>query len=262
MATGRKVLLVGAAARMGPTLLRGLRDKYEVTGVDLRPVEAPNMHTADVRDRTAVQHLFEGQDTVLCMLRITPFPGTWESAYENDLPAFRSVFEAARIAGVRRVVLASSSRATEQYEHEYPYSAICAGDYTGLDAAKVPQITAHWPVRPSGAYGVVKVFGEAMARSYVDEHRMSVLCLRFGTVLREGQETIAPSSPRTYATAHSARDLVHLVECCIEAPDSVRFGIFPGVSNNTWRFWDISEAQRVLGYSPQDDMERCRPSAT
>jgi len=50
-----------------------------------------------------------------------------------------------------------------------------------------------------------------------------------------------------------------LVERCIEAPDDVRFGVFPGVSNNTWRFWDLSEARRVLGYDPQDDMERVRP---
>ena len=160
----QRVLIVGAGARMGPTLLSGLADKYELTGIDLRPVEGPNMHVADARDREAVQHLFEGQDTVVSILRITPYPGTWESAYQQDLPAFKSVFEAARLAGVRRVVFPSSSRATEKYEHDYPSSAICAGDYRGLSPATVPPITAAMPVRPTGAYGIVKVFGETLSR--------------------------------------------------------------------------------------------------
>lgn len=256
----RKVLVVGAGARMGPALLEGLAAAYDLSGIDLKPVAGPNMHVADARDRAATQPLFEGQDTVVCILRITPYPGTWESAYANDLPAFHSVFEAARLAEVRRVVFASSSRCTQQYEDDDPWVRICAGDYAGLDPRTIPQITAAFPVRPTGAYGMVKVFGEVMARNYVDEHGMSALCLRFGTVLRPGEELTPPASPRTYATAHTSRDLVHLVERCIEAPDRVRFGIFPGVSNNTWRFWDLTEARRVLSYEPQDDMERVRPT--
>lgn len=31
------------------------------------------------------------------------------------------------------------------------------------------------------------------------------------------------------------------------------FAIFFGVSNNTGRFWDINNAQRLVGYAPQDD---------
>lgn len=257
----RRVLIVGAAARMGPTLLRGLSDRYDLTGVDLKPVPAPNIHVADVRDRPAVQHLFEGQDTVVSILRITPYPGTWDSAYHHDLPAFRSVFEASRIARVRRVVFASSSRVTQQYEREHPYAAICAGQYAGLDPAGIPQIAADWPIRPTGAYGLVKAFGEAMARTYADEHGLSVLCLRFGTVLRHEAHGPPPADPRTYATGLTARDLVRLVTCCIEAPDALRFGIYPGVSGNTWRFWDLTGARRDLGYEPQDDLERWRPAA-
>ena len=86
-----------------------------------------------------------------------------------------------------------------------------------------------------------------------------MLCLRFGTVQRAGEEATALTNARAFATSLSARDLVHLVQCCIDAPDEVRFGIFPGVSNNTWNFWDLSEARRVIGYNPQDDMERWRP---
>ena len=31
-----------------------------------------------------------------------------------------------------------------------------------------------------------------------------------------------------------------------------------GVSDNKWRFWDISNARELVGYAPRDDAERWR----
>jgi uronate dehydrogenase len=42
-----------------------------------------------------------------------------------------------------------------------------------------------------------------------------------------------------------------LVQKAIET--DIGFGIYYGVSNNTGRFWDISNAERDLGYIPQDN---------
>jgi hypothetical protein len=44
-----------------------------------------------------------------------------------------------------------------------------------------------------------------------------------------------------------------LVQASIEAPESVRYGVFHGLSNNRWKRFDISDARSVLGYEPQDD---------
>ena len=46
-----------------------------------------------------------------------------------------------------------------------------------------------------------------------------------------------------------------LVDCALEAPADLRFGVYYGVSRNTWRFWDISNE---IGYDPQDDAEQHR----
>ena len=59
------------------------------------------------------------------------------------------------------------------------------------------------------------------------------------------------------ATWLSHRDLAHLVDCCLTV-EGVQFDIVYGVSGNTWRFWDIAHAQRVLGYTPQDNAEAYR----
>ncbi len=51
---------------------------------------------------------------------------------------------------------------------------------------------------------------------------------------------------------------VTLVRCAIRAPDDLGYGIFYGVSNNTWRFWCLDDARASLDYVPEDDAELWR----
>ena len=115
-------------------------------------------------------------------------------------------------------------------------------------------VTTDMPVRPDGAYGIAKAFGEAAGRFYSDRYGLSVVCLRIGTLNGSSR----PEGMRNFATLLTHRDLVQLVERCIGAPDSLRFAIFYGVSNNTWRFWDISDSGERVGYQPDDDAEQWR----
>ena len=62
-----------------------------------------------------------------------------------------------------------------------------------------------------------------------------------------------PREPRHFATLLTHADLVRLVEAALTA--DVGFGVYYGVSRNTWRFWDISND---IGYEPEDDAERYR----
>ena len=148
-----------------------------------------------------------------------------------------------------RVIFASSNHATGMYEKDHPYSAIVAGRYEGLDPTTIPYITTRMPIRPDGPYGIGKAFGEASGRYYSDEHGLSVICIRIGTVNKEP----LPTNERRRATLLSHRDLVQLVSRCIDAPDDLRFSIFYGVSANKWRFWDIADSRSAIGYEPQDD---------
>ena len=96
--------------------------------------------------------------------------------------------------------------------------------------------------------------GEAAGRWYAEEHGLSVICLRLGTVSRDDR----PGWSRHFATLLSHADLVRLTRCCIEAPQDVRYAIYFGVSANTWRFWDTDEPRDEIGYEPLDDAERWR----
>ena len=250
----RNVLITGAAGLIGGILQRGLQDSYNVTGVDIRPVDGFTSLIADTSDLEAVLPAYSGIDTVIDLASVPDQDSPWDVVYRNNLPSTYNALEASRRSGVKRVVFASSNHATGNYENDEPYASIVAGNYEGLDAETFPRVTADMPLRPAGPYGIGKAFGEAAGRYYSDHFGLSVLCLRIGTLNRWSR----PQNARQLATLLTHRDLVQLVSRCIEAPDDLRFGIFYGVSNNTWRIWDISNSRELIGYRPEDNAEQWR----
>ncbi len=250
----KNVLITGAAGLIGGLLRDSLKDSHNVTGVDMRLVDGFASLVADTSDLNAVLPAYEGVDTVIDLASVPDQDSPWDVVYRNNLPSTYNALEAARRVGAKRVIFASSNHATGNYEEDEPYASIVAGRYEGLDPASFPRVTVDMPIRPDGPYGIGKAFGEAAGRYYSDHFGLSVICLRIGTLNREGR----PLVPRHFATLLSHRDLAQLVRKCVEAPDTVRFAIFYGVSNNTWRFWDISNSRELIGYEPEDDAERWR----
>ena len=247
------VLVTGAAGLIGRILLDGLADEYAVHGLDVR--RGPGVeHVVDTSGGRRLARRFEGMRAVVDLAADASVNASWKTVSENNIPATANVLEAAREAGVQRVVFASSNHVVGMYERDEPYASIVAGRYEGLDADDLPRLTSDVPIRPDGPYGIGKAFGEAAARYYAEEHRLSVICLRIGTVNAANR----PETARQLATLLTHRDLVLLVRCCVAAPDSVRFAVLYGVSANTWRFWDLEEARRAVGYAPVDDAEAWR----
>ena len=253
MAEKRKVLITGAAGLVGGILQDSLAGSYELSTLDIRPLEGDHLQ-GSMTDAEAVQPAFEGKDVVIDLAAHAPSATPWGQVYENNVPSTFNALEAAQRAGVKRFIFASSNHATGMYERDHPYSEIVAGNYEGLDPSEIPLIDTRMPVRPDGPYGIVKAFGEAAGRYYSDEFGMSVVCLRIGSLNRSSR----PEGQRNFATLLTHGDAVQLFERCVEAPDPLRFAVFYGVSNNTWRFWDISDSRKSIGYEPRDDAERWR----
>jgi nucleoside-diphosphate-sugar epimerase len=250
----QRVAITGAAGLVGTVVRRGLEPDHELRTVDRRAVAGSDCLIVDMTDLDAARRAFQGAHTVVDLAAIARADAGWEEVWANNIRATLNAFEAARRAGVRRLVFASSSHVTGLYERDHPYSAIVAGDYRELDPAQIPYITTTHPVRPDGAYAVGKVAGEAAARYQAESSDLSVICLRLGTVTRDGR----PRNARHFATLLTHGDLVRLVDAAIRAPDGLEFGIFYGVSANTWRFWDIDDARERIEYVPLDNAETWR----
>ena len=237
-----RIVITGARGLIGGILTEGLGAEHEVEGVDVRS-------GVDMRDLAAAERALDGAEVVVDLAANPRTDTPWHEVWANNLPATANALEAAQRVGARRVVFASSNHVTGLYERDEPYRRILAGDYGGLDPAAIRRITTADPIRPDGPYGVGKAFGEAAGRFYADTYGLSVICLRIGTVNAED----GPRNARERATLLTHRDLVHLVGACAGAPEDVGFGIFYGVSANSWRIWDIADAERTVGYRPRDD---------
>jgi uronate dehydrogenase len=228
----RRILITGAAGKIGRLLRAGLRGHYPILRLlDVAPQEpaepGEEVVTVDLNDRLATEAAMGDVDMAIHLAAVSR-EAPFEEILAGNVTTTHSVFEAARRAGVRRVVFASSHHVTGFY----------ARDQTvGPDD----------PVRPDSFYGVSKVFGEALGRLYADKHGLEVVCLRIGSVAER------PTRPRQLSTWLSPRDCVQLVRCCLDAP-AVGFTVVYGVSANTRRWWRDDAAAR-LAYQPQDNAE-------
>ena len=248
-----RVLVAGAGGLIGSILWEGLAREHSLEGIDLRGDRARGIRKVDVARPRSLGRAFQGIDAVVDLATGSKVDISWEQV-EADIQGRVNMLEAARLHGVRRYVFASSNHVTGMYELDQPYASIAAGTYDGLDPSSIPLIATDWPVRPDSPYGVGKAFAEAATRYYAEEHDISCICLRIGTVLAEDR----PKIPRHFATLLTHRDLLGLVSCALRAPLELRHGVYYGVSANTWRFWDLANAAAELGFEPQDDAERFR----
>jgi nucleoside-diphosphate-sugar epimerase len=248
-----RVLVAGAGGLIGSILWEGLGDEHALRGIDLRRDRTKGIRRVDVRRAGSVRRALDGVDAVVDLATGSTLDLPWQTV-EEDIKGRVNILEAARLHGVKRYIFASSNHVTGMYERDEPYASIVAGSYEGLDPASTPLIDTDRPIRPDSPYGVGKAFSEAAARYYAEHSDISCICLRIGTVLAEDR----PRVERHYATSLTHADLIRLVGCALGAPPELRYGVYYGVSANTWRFWDIANAAEELGFEPQDNAERFR----
>jgi len=211
---------------------------------------------SDLSDLGVLQQAMQGIDVVVHMAADPRLDAPWESVLASNVIGARNVFEAARLAGVRRVVYASSVTCDWGYlVHEAPYKLIYEGRYDELPPDGVPRVQRvqrDWPPRPISYYPASKVWGEALARVYADTHGVSAICLRFGWVNAEDR-------PHTFKWARSVwcsqRDAIQAVVRAIHAPDEMRYDVFHVVSDNKWCWVDLDHGREALGYVPQDSAD-------
>jgi uronate dehydrogenase len=226
-----RVLVTGAAGRIGSTLREGFRGAFSVLRLtDVREITpafaGEEIVQADLSEFDAILRAAAGID-VIVHLGAIPGEDTFERLLSSNIVATYHVFEAARRQGVRRVVFASTNHVTGFY----PASQ---------------QIGPNDPIRPDSLYGVSKAFGEALGRLYADKFELEVVCVRIGAF---GERPSNDASARMWL---SPRDAVQLFQKAIEAPD-VGFLVVYGASKIPDPFWRNPNAARI-GYEPRDEL--------
>jgi nucleoside-diphosphate-sugar epimerase len=262
--TTKKVLITGAHGLIGNLvyahlamqpglydvygLVRRLQPSSRVKTEHFYAIPEDKLRMADLSDFIAVQRATEGMDVVVHLAADADGRTGWESILNNNIIGTYHVFEASRMANVKRVVFASSNQVVFGYREDEPYRSLFTRSFNKLSLPDIQPIRHDQPTRPLNYYGCSKIFGEALAHMYAYTHGMSCIVLRIGWVLSD-------DSMRSRILWCSQRDIVQLIERCIGAPDSLRFDVFFGQSDNRYNLVDIQHARDVLGYAPQDKAE-------
>ena len=223
-----RVLVTGAAGRVGSTVARGLKDRYQVRGHDR--VAMPDLEEtviSPLTDFDAVERASEGMDAIV-HLGGNPGGGDWEEILNSNIIGTYNVFEAARQNGVKRIAYASRAGVLGPY-------------------AKNMQRTVDMRPLPVGHYTVSKVFGESIGYSYAHQHDMEVVCVRIGNFKLERDQ---PEHP--HHLSHG--DCVQVFEKAITHP-GVKFEVVFGVSDSNWPLYDLNHGRRAIGYDPGDRAE-------
>lgn len=254
-----RVAITGAAGRIGGEAIAELQE-HEITAIDIESPDDPNHESLDYRNidiREGVGPLrdaFEESDVVIHLAALVDPYETWENILDLNIIGTYNVFEAAKEAGVERVVFASSNHVTHMNNVADP-----SVPETMITDASV--VHPDDPAAPDSYYGVSKLLGEGLATVYANRYGLEFLNLRIGWYLKPDElkgyqqedENKARYARAMYLSPQDCRDVIRVaVESKLpENPLTVN-----AVSNNTDRYMSITETIRSIGFEPQDDSKK------
>lgn len=241
----RRILVTGATGNIGAYFAEHSHNRYDLrlmvrtidTDADaLRPFG--ELVEGDITDLEKMKVLCQGIDTVLHLAAAADPSSTWDELLSANIIGTYTTLVAAKSAGCRRVIYASSIHAVSGYPADV-------------------QVKTNEPVNPGDLYGVTKCFGEALSRYMAEQEGLSVIALRIGAF--QPLETARSEEGIAMLDAFvSERDLNQLIERCIDV-ETLQFAILHGLSDNRFKRLDITDARVLVGYAPQDDLTEENP---
>ncbi|WP_331376666.1 NAD-dependent epimerase/dehydratase family protein [Sinorhizobium chiapasense] len=230
-----RLLVTGAGGALGRHVRHGLKGCAKVLRLSdiaaLAPAEdGEEVVRCDLADRQAVGDLTRDCDTILHLGAIS-VEADFDGLLQANILGTYNLYEAARKAGVRRIIFASTNHVTGFH--------------------RIGETLDHTsPRRPDSLYGVSKCFGEDLARLHFDKYGMETACLRIGSCFPE------PKDRRMLSTWLSPRDFLSLVRSLLEAP-AIGYLVLYGASANRDAWWSNAHAD-FLGWQPMDSSEPFR----
>lgn len=237
----RPVLVTGAAGRIGQPFSEYARDRYKLRLLVHSPENISKVENygetiqGEINDLEFMKQACQGIDTVV-HLAANPSPeADWDSLLPVNIDGTYNVFMAARAAGCRKVIFASSIHAISGYHTEY-------------------QVHPEEAVNPGDLYGVSKCFGEALGRYMATQKQLSCIAIRIGWFASHNEAAEEKNMGMLNAFI-SHRDLCQLI-CRSIDDEKLLFAIFHGLSYNRFNRMDIKTAEELVGYSPEDDFTK------
>lgn len=227
-----RLLVTGAAGRIGSDLRPHLRERYDLRLHDRVEVPDPRpgetVVTGDLTDAASLRDAVRGADAVLHLAVVHGIDLRFDDAIDANFRGTMQLLDAIRSEGVQRFVYASSHHVHGLHRRD---------GFAGDDAS----------LAPDAVYGLGKAYGELASTSYA---------LRYGVrtlIVRIGNADATVTDDRTLRLWTSARDLAHLIAIGVESPEVVCDVVY-GVSVCPGPLYRNRRAE-LLGYRPVDRAE-------
>ena len=233
------ILITGAAGLIGRKLICALEREHALRLGDVTPIGDPRWLPLDITRPEEVRAAMHGVEAVVHLAIASGHEGEFEDdafnqqRFDVNVKGTWNVLEAARRAGVRRFVNTSSLRVVWGYP---------GSEWVSADA----------PPRPVGTYAVTKYLGEVLCEQSAATSDLEIVCLRIAKPidLAEPGWKARPIRPQWVAFP----DLVEAYRLALVVPN-LKFEFITIVGESSRRRWDLSKAERVLGYRPKFRLE-------
>ena len=273
-----RIAVTGGSGKLGRNVVRRLSgDGHSVLNLDRTGERSPALALVDLRNYGQVLDVIMGLDDrhqgfdAIVHLAAIPAPGLVPDAatFENNMLATYNVFQAARRAGIQKVVYASSETVLG-----LPFD---------VDPPYIP-VDEEYPARPESTYSLVKHLEEQMAIEMTRwDPELSITGLRFSNVMDPEDYEDFPSFDADPKLRKwnlwgyiDARDGAQAVACALEhgkpgfeafiianedtvmtrSSASLAAEVFPDVKvtkelGEHETMLSIDKARRLLGFAPE-----------
>jgi len=275
-----RIVITGGNGKLGRYLARELSSDHEITVVDVAggPEDGVRFIKGDLLDFDLCKQAVDGAEAVVHLAAIPhPLTDPQQKVWRVNVCSTYNIHEAAAQCGVRRVVQASSDSTL----------GFCFMERR-FDPEYLPFDEAH-PLKPQDSYGLSKVAGEEIARSFTQRCGLETVALRICLVLFPDVEYCQnvvrdrKTQPTEFAknlwTYNHVLDVCQAFRLAVETPSIEHETMFisarnllareptidliekymPDVTDLRADFRDhmslvnILKARHVLGYEPQHD---------
>jgi len=246
-----RVVITGAAGRIGSQIVEELSQSHELHLIDRRPLRGRKSIVADLSQspmpsgwrrlfwskRPYWTHAFEGAEVVVHLAADIHTSAPWERVLPDNIQGTWNVIHTAAQHRVSRVVFASSNWAVKTSERKLAPDCYLPNG---------PKIDSDAPPCPLTAYGLSKAFGELAGRMFVEEGRLrSFVAVRIGHYNPEPPKNVELSTRWI-----GVQDIRNLFRRCVEAKFT-GFHVVYGVSAQPSAPYDLSHTGHLLSWQPQ-----------